>query len=345
MHFVVELSPKEISEIERLVNEGRYDDVRQFLRAAISNQIFLENSPLGLIGQPAQTERPLELSRENEVPKTEFNPTSRPENVPFTAETLKARKQTIWGLYNRLFPVKVATRVLANLAVQSGIEFVDFGRVQEEAATQAKLIGRRLARYDEQSGLGHGEKLSSGLPLGRSEKAAIRYMDMFVGYLKSDGRAEGLPTDLGMMIIRKPQAGSAVVALTEAGRDFAVLANPVLDGELTKGIVSALSEEESDFLLSYIRNWMPSEYSSYQVVLKAIMAGKNDPEKLDAVVKSTLSNLVRDASITHRTGIVSRLTELGLVTRKRSGLRVSYAPTMRGEKVAQERESGQEIVV
>ena len=77
----------------------------------------------------------------------------------------------------------------------------------------------------------------------------------------------------------------------------------------------------------------------------AISDGADSPEKLDAVLKGYLSARTEkpftDAFLTtQRSGVISRMSDLGLIDRVREGIRVTYVVTNRGTLYLQERAAG-----
>src|SRR5207249_3653530 len=92
------------------------------------------------------------------------------------------------------------------------------------------------------------------------------------------------------------------------------------------------------FYVEHIRRWMPKEWELSLAVLRSIDEGKNEPELLDPIVKGKLHDrkMGSDALITERAGVLSRLTELRLILRRRKGIRVSYALTRAGQEYAAE---------
>jgi hypothetical protein len=320
--------------IRKLIDSGHYESVQQFFEVAVENQLFLQKLPPDVYPEQPTTK------------EEHFDSSSAPTRLlshqdrflqsllkapPFTDEPMRTQKQTLWGLYNRVFPAKIALRIIANLTTELDKPFIDFMQVREEASKQARLIGKLLADDDEKTGRLHGEKLATGLPIGRQHKAITRYQDMFVGFRKSKGDGGGLLTDLGFAVIKNDEKGRAIVALTKVGADFAKLPNPVLDAQ-DSTMNCTLSEEEAYFYLDHIRDWLPLEYSLYEQILDTISAGKNTPEESDLIVKANLNGLKKGVLATERAGLISRLTELGMLGRKRIGLRVFYGLTQRGEQ-------------
>jgi hypothetical protein len=77
-----------------------------------------------------------------------------------------------------------------------------------------------------------------------------------------------------------------------------------------------------------IREFVPGERQDFEIVLGAVAAGSNTPEELLATVRGVLpeqwSNVM---ARTHVSGVVARLSELGLLQRRWEGRNVLYAVT------------------
>ena len=91
------------------------------------------------------------------------------------------------------------------------------------------------------------------------------------------------------------------------------------------------------FLLDHIKSYVPAEDCAYRTVLKACAEGANTPNKLDDYLSKGVSP--RDGSpftnafiSTQRSGAISRMGDLGLVARKRDGIKVTYVTTETGDE-------------
>ena len=115
---------------------------------------------------------------------------------------------------------------------------------------------------------------------------------------------------------------------------MAELRNPVLDSEGGTS-TEKFSEAEIDFLIDHIWNHLPVEVFAFTATLSAISSGDATPESLDLALKKYLPSRVdkpfTDAFLTtQRAGVISRMADLGLVSRTRSGPNVTYVVNYRG---------------
>jgi hypothetical protein len=229
-------------------------------------------------------------------------------------------------LYNRIFPAKVAIRVMYNLAALRATASIDLKELQSEASRSARQLGNELSYLDAKARKQHGEKMATGLPLGSRDKSTLRYEEMFVGSLGKGDTPQGLLAELGFAALNR-QKGKAMIGSTELGARFAKFSNPILDMEHDhRG--SIFSDDEVEFLMSNITDRLPEEWSRCTAVLHAIEHGKNTPKAIETALIS--SKRESDVAPTERAGVLSRLTEVGLIKRRREGLYVSYSITDKG---------------
>src|SRR5207302_259862 len=135
----------------------------------------------------------------------------------------------IFGQHNKLLPVKASCRALANLLRESpnGLIAEDAARI---VANYAAELGVFLHTIDEKHNRVRDDMLSVAFP-GRSDpdKGRIRYANQFVVGVTKAGEITGLLVDHGL--VNKIEPSKMQVSLTEAGWTFALLRNPVLDGQ------------------------------------------------------------------------------------------------------------------
>jgi hypothetical protein len=118
------------------------------------------------------------------------------------------------------------------------------------------------------------------------------------------------------------------VALTQNGRSFASLKNPVIDLSETE---RTLSDEEIEFLVDHLRVEVPSEWKFIEQTLGWIASGNNTPNKLRKKVTQEYSNWSEAVANTNRVGVLSRMQELGLISRSRDAKGATYHQTSMGE--------------
>lgn len=316
-----------VEAIQSLLDSGRYKDVQSFILTAIENQLYVEQQPLGNLAQS-------DFHLEQTIARTSDSSLTRLSLASSEVRTVEEPKQevlgaeTLWALYNRLFPVKTALRVLLNIVNSSSSKdgYVDLTGVQDAATQEAVLLFKILSRIDKKNNRMPGEKLNAGLPKSR-DRAKDRFRLHFVGSINSKNRLEGAPAILRFVNIRKDESGKAQIGLTEAGARFAELENPILDEQ---NYSSALSAEEASFYMQHIAQKLEKEYRLCVVMLEAIEDDHNTPDELTQIIQGRSPDLEKEEAQAVRSSLISRLSELGLLTRKRKGLNVTYALTPTG---------------
>jgi hypothetical protein len=244
----------------------------------------------------------------------------------------------LFGQYNKLLPAKASCRALAYMAsmYEKGIPLVVAG---SEIARGASQLGDWLSGRDYQNKVGRDDALSTAFPRSgpESEKSRVRYANQFVGSVNSHGQLSGLLSDYRLAALAT--ANPPGLLLTARGLAFAKLSNPVIDGmqgEMTR----KFSSEESSFLMDLIRQFVPVEDFAFQTLLKAVLDGADTPDKLgEALLSLAPSDSNRSLSnsflASQRSGALSRMADIGLITRVRQGVRVTYAITDLGHNYVQ----------
>lgn len=330
MRYIVDVPSHLAERIRKLIESGEYVDLQEFVRVAIENQLHLQELPQGPVTEGEAADQPLHNQHLSSLlTNLPLNLLAIPaRELPTLLNPQKPSSITIWGLYNRVFPAKVAIRVMYNLAALRASPSIDLKEVQSEASRSARQLGTELSYLDAKARKLHGEKMATGLPLGSRDRSTLRYEEMFVGTLGKDDTPQGLPAELGFAALIR-EKGKAVIGLTELGARFAKFQNPILDMEHDHQD-SIFSNEEAGFLISNIKDRLPEEWSRCVAVLRAIEHGKNTPKAIETALISSKRD--SDAAPTERAGILSRLTETGLIKRRRDGLNVSYSITEKGSE-------------
>lgn len=241
----------------------------------------------------------------------------------------------LFGQYNKLLPAKANCRALVNL-MNGKTKGVPLEEATLKIAEEAAILGDFLIHHDEQHGIGRDDALSTAFPSteGNSEKARLRYANQFVASVNNQRQVSGLLIDL--KLINFTRSKDIRLLLTEVGWHFASLPNPILDSP-KETPTQKFSSEEIDFLLDHIARCVPAEDFAYRTIISAIADGADTPEKIDAALeKYVTKNKKRDLSksflSSQRSGAISRMADLGLVTRVRDGVRVSYVITEKGNE-------------
>jgi hypothetical protein len=244
----------------------------------------------------------------------------------------------IFGQYNRLLPVKASCRALANLldGKPDGVSLNDAASRISEAAL---ILGSFLSHRDKQNGTKRDEALSTAFPSPdrEIEKSRLRYATQFVASISKQGKVSGSLMDL--KLINHIGTKNPRLKLTEAGWDFAKLRNPVFDGD-TPGTTKKFTAEERSFLLNHISSSVPAEDFAYRTIMAAVDGGAQTPNKLDAALQEHVSHdtgrsLTKSFLASQRSGAVSRMADLELITRERDGVKVFYVVTDVGKRYTQ----------
>jgi DNA-binding transcriptional ArsR family regulator len=114
------------------------------------------------------------------------------------------------------------------------------------------------------------------------------------------------------------------LALTDRGIDLARFKNPILDEDLRRA-ASTLSDDERSFFTQEILQYVPGELGDIRLVLGAVLGGKTTPDELLTAVRPLLHGEWSAVMVrTHVSGVVARLTEMGLLRRRWEGRNVNY---------------------
>jgi hypothetical protein len=236
-------------------------------------------------------------------------------------------EQWVFGQYNKLLPAKASCRAIAR-SLKDEPKGVDISEAAWQIADEAWALGDVLGARDVLYGFDRDSTLATAFP--RTSDGRRRYASQFVASITKEGRVSGLLIDL--KLINRAEGTESSMLLTEAGWKFAAMQNPVLDdgGERP---TRRFSEEEVEFLLDHITRNVPAEDFAYRAILKAISSGADGPEKIDAALEQYVSpearrNLSKPFLSTQRSGAVSRMADLGLLTRVREGVKVTYLITL-----------------
>ena len=178
---------------------------------------------------------------------------SKPENIiPYDGHPLLS------GFYSRFLPVKIVLAELCHLLErkkESKIELKDF---RVHAYDIAEEIAETLSKYENEHDRPRNKKMSTGLPKkGREEKdeekiamAQKRFKDQFIGKVRKSrvtkiNHFEGALSALGLVYAFEKD-DQVCISLTELGKKFFLIDNPVVEGDYDKG---PLTKEEADFIL------------------------------------------------------------------------------------------------
>lgn len=335
--IVLELDDGLIRSIRQLMERGRYASMSDFLWAAAQNQLVLEDSGAQSRGvtfdnttkYPAGVER-VALTRLPQLEKVTgvLNRPTRaaPLYNPATCLPAWGDSEPIWGQINRIFPCKVGARVLANMTISAG-NAVRFERFLDVAAQAAAAFGLNLQTKDTAAGRKRDEAYSVGLPTGKRGEANFgrsleRFKNHFLADIRGDHKIDGALARLKFVGLQTPKEG-IMIALTEAGWQFAQLPSPALDGVEGDG---TLSEAEKNFYIDHVIQHVPAEAEAMETLLRLIADGINNRGRLNLELTKRWESKKWSSEVvnTQRSGLTARMVEVGLLAKRKQGLEVVY---------------------
>jgi hypothetical protein len=359
--LVVDIPDALVGRIKQVVDNEGYENPQEFVTTAVENQLELEESDVEgfktLDEAVAEFDSAASDSDEDAEPDAEEKQIGTDglgqreyDTVPTVTPPDEDRLPTgpLWGQYNKIFPAKLVVRRLANViheqnedgtsTPQDGIRWIDLDQFRKETGELARNYGLQIKEYDEEHSRGRGKKLSAGLPTGEdTEKSVGRFQTHFVGRAKQDGSLAGAAPSLLLVNITDEDASR--VGITEAGLAFAELYNPLLD--MGPDADEPLSADERDFYMDHVRQDLPAEHEAMMTAAAAIANGSDRPDELTDRIARLQESWSESKANTMRSGIVSRMHELGLIERERVGQRgIAYTLTDSGETLLSDHEAG-----
>ena len=285
--------------IETLVKDGKYNDLYQFIKLAINNQLQEEKSGVTDSGdfEKKSTKNPLQ-SITTEIQQNLANLLSDTELEE--SEIAPLSSSLIWSFYNRFFPVKVVVRQLA-LMLSDDKQWIDLwielSLVQDQAFFSAEEFSDKLKEYEDEKDVSRNEKLSTGLPLPSSElkglrkserkkrenkliASKIRFQEQFLGsYIKKHSTFKGACFEMGLIRV-KIEHGACLVSLTDLGREFAIMENPIMDNDEYN---KAFSDDEVKFILEKIIPKFELEKIIVDRILNELKNNELSSEEIDKI--------------------------------------------------------------
>ena len=257
--------------------------------------------------------------------------------------------QPLSGYFNRLLPIKFVLRVLAIMIVSSDSfntrtseenwedDFdgeITLTALREESLSTALFAREYLLDLDQRAGATRGTEIAVGFP-ENTPKARERFVAQFVGS-KRGKSLSGALVEMGFANVGAPlgiSLSSEVrdwIRFTYPGWRFVMMENPVIDS--LEGFVSGprFSDDEVSFLLNHFKQNVPGEWAFLMEIAKLIDSGIDRPMTMqEEIVKSRKWDDAK-ASIM-RNGVLSRMQELGLISREKKGREVTYSLTKSGK--------------
>lgn len=346
MRVVVDIPPELVDDIRSVVQRGAYASPEEFLDQALRTQLELESGEQGTLlsfGDAIRSEQGQPHTETGQAEPTTKGAEEGPHLEDLSARhfdvntveppaTERTDTGPLWGQYNRIFPMKLSVRRLAIFLNDTESDSAPYKQFREQTARVAREYGLRLEDVDEEKGRGRGERFSAALPTGdKVERSLARYQTHFVGQIDTNGQLTGSLPNLQFVDI-DPETRD--FGLTQAGLEFALIENPLLDEAITAE--EPLSDAEREFYLGHVESEHSAEYDAMQIVATAITDGVDRPDPLSERVGELSDDWSSAQASTIRSGLIGRMHELGLVSRHRVGARgIGYQLTELGERELQ----------
>jgi len=334
MILLIKLDKATYERINVLVKEGKYPSMESFLELAIRNQFLLEGEEkLGVV----QTSGTQSIARVSETLLS--IPSRQPKSIGDPTLDERVKKTPLWGQINRLSPLKIVLRVLANCLVSSEESTADLKRFSAEAAEKATEF-RLFAKKKDKTSRTRGEYLHVGFPK-KDPFSQQRFLNYYVGKAPLQKWTDSVLVGLSLANIKEAEDGSRVIGLTESGSKFVMLNSPLIDEFFLRGgqIKAPLSKEEVSFLLDHIRSYRSGEFDFLVYALGSVKNGADTPTKLKGVIMSFLKGreiemqLSEKVGNTMQVGVIGRLVEMGLLEIKKDAQKSKYLLTERVEEL------------
>lgn len=330
MRIITDIPNYVLSDIRDLISKGKYPSLSDFLLTAAENQLTLEKTSVDDVIEISSegvsihsvnninyAEMPFPLA---DIPTMDF---------PTVKQGMEVWEDWIWGQINRFLPIKFAARYLA-VSIAESKDFPTIESFSVDASERARAFGLYLKNQDEIIGKNRDERLSTGFPIGKKIEGSLdRYRSQFIGFQKQDESITGALFDLSFANLKISDQGLSKIGLTNQGKRFAKLTNSVID---SNNYEVSLSETEKDFVIKHILSYVPGEVSLFTIMLQLLDKGIDRREDLNRELSGILNKSGWSDGLisTYRSGAISRMYELGLISKDRKGLEVSYKLTISG---------------
>ena len=328
MKIVVNLDPPIYERIKSLVADSEYESVEQFLRVGADNQLAIEADAAEAPVTSAEDESH-EEPRDAQATGSSADGYDWGYTVPDTVPTRDPHPKDrdallLFSQYYRFLPLKAVILELAAETAATGGP-VALENFRDHISEAVIPIRDALVEWEEANDVSKQDRFSTGFPnrdASDLDRTMRRYLHHYVGrYRPEKGKPSGFGHDLCFVSIHADANNTSRIALTDAGRTFAALTNPVLSaGPSTK--TSALATNEREFLVAHLRAKLGLEYEFMEYVYSTLehhegtYTGAMDRfrsflEGTDQFSDDPSDNQIRS----HTAGTISRMVAVGALER------------------------------
>jgi hypothetical protein len=294
--FIVRLPGSLARQLSAFLEHGAtgYDSLNEFVAGAIANQLNLLAATPGTLTKPEHGATNGATPRHVNMP--DVTPVS---GLPVPEE----RSEPLFVLTNRLAPIKVAVRVLANLCRDG--KWPPIATFHREAAAAARMVGLSLRAEDEKMGRTGYDRRWIGFPVGEDEVSAeARFITCFTIQTTRSGGAFGPLAILGLANLSGGRVG-----LTKAGITLAMLPSPLLGEVMCSG---ALSAQEIEVLRASLQS-APGESAAFDQFLAAVRESRGLQRHIDRMLAKAHPDWSVLRTKSHRAAMIGRLSDLTII--------------------------------
>lgn len=213
--------------------------------------------------------------------------------------------------------------VLAQIIAIQHKNWIELGDLQVQAFEFAEGVATKLKSFELSAKMARNKKLSTGLPASRMElvgfrgtskrkkeekliRGRTRFMDQIVGkYVPKNKIFSGECFDLGLIGVQQRNEIS-YVSLSELGKEFALLKNPILDKDLFE---AAFSDKEVSFLFHKIYSRFKLEAKIVNKLIEWLKKKSLTSSQIDELFRSEFPEFIPE----QRIATMGRLSELQIV--------------------------------
>ncbi len=297
-------------EIEDLIKKGKYQDVIQFIKLSISNQLQEEKNQ-GIVNNKDSDRIPEKVFADITpdqiaafVKNSEGIRNRLLQNVKHIegliitddSDNKKTNVDFIWSFYNRFFPVKLAVVKLAQLITPEK-PYCNLDEWREVATEAGQEYEKILGEFEIEIGYRRNQRMTIGLPThysildGIKRKGARkriedklsssknRFANQFVGrYNRKKNTLEGAPF-LMDLISFKISGDECLISLTNLGKEFASLRNPLLNEDYSK----IFSNDEVEIIYKKIIPQFKIEKQIIEIIINDLKNKKLTAEQCQSI--------------------------------------------------------------
>lgn len=313
----VRIEPETLEKIRKLIDDGHYKNIYDFVGMAIENQIrldFSEESSLSLYNAiEANPKLAIPRKIEFEIAEIMLPKLETKSNRDIQYEVYgPGTSGLIWIFQNRFFPVKVALQSLSNIIKKENSDSVEFDLWETYAGGYALDISSRLFDSDIRT------EITTGLPIPKQkvgqkfskkknrdvlitqklEATKKRFVEQFVGrkILKESKEYDvvfsGACFEMGLVTIKEyKEPLNPKITLTRNGLEFLKLQNPIFEMLKSANTVdqNAFSRDE----VKFVKDKIISKFELEEKIVNTILELKT-PKISSQDIKDIFINTKRE---------------------------------------------------